>query len=292
MDWIFLSLLAAFGQALGWAIKKRTLENLGINNTLGFVSYAIASIVLYTMLIVSGDAPLTLTVKFWWATSGIIVLNVIALWTAYQALDKAALSTLMPYMALTALLIVPIEFVLRGILPSFEQIIGMSVVTVGAIIFARNQALKPGWMRTAKYFGTTLLCYSITSPLMGIAVSESGSGLFSALIAHIGIAIGFIPMLLIAKETHVLKGFREAGTLPYVLGLMVLAGLVTAFFENGPATVALETGSASEVFALKRVMPFFALVLGIMMFREHVGRRHIVGTLLLVSGSFLIVWFR
>lgn len=292
MEWIFLSLLGAFGQALGWAIKKRSLENLGVNNTLGFVSYATAGIVLYAMLMVSGDMPSTLSAKFWWATGGIIVLNVIALWTAYRALDKEALSTLMPYIALTAVLIVPIEFGLRGILPAVPQIIGVCVVVVGAIVFSRTQTLKPGWVRTAKYFGITLLCYSITSPLMGVAVNESGSGIFSAFVMHAGISVGFIPLLLMTREDAALKQLQTNGRIRSVILLMVASGLVTALLENGPITIALETGSASEVFALKRVMPFFALVLGVIMFKERIGRRHIVGTVLLVIGSFLIVWFR
>lgn len=48
MTWIFLSLLSAFGQAFGWALKKKSLENKGVNNTLGLVSFLVAG----SMLIV------------------------------------------------------------------------------------------------------------------------------------------------------------------------------------------------------------------------------------------------
>jgi drug/metabolite transporter (DMT)-like permease len=73
---------------------------------------------------------------------------------------------------------------------------------------------------------------------------------------------------------------------------MVLAGIVIAMIENGPVAIALENATASEVFALKRTMPFFALLLGMFMFNEKITRRHVLGTVFLIIGSILIVWFQ
>lgn len=292
MNWILLSVLAAFGQALVWALKKRALENLGVNNTLGLVSYGCASLAFLTIFLLFEHREVHASSKFFLSVSVLVTLNVLAVWASYRALDRAALSTLMPYMALTALFIPPIEYVLRGTFPSVLQATGMVIVSIGAIVFARSQPLTSGWIHTAKYFGVTLLCYSITSPLAGVAVAESGSGIFTALIVHVGITLGFIPLVLVTQESGAIKQLRDSGILKRVLLVMASAGLVSAFLENGPINLALEVASASEIFALKRLMPFFALILGIVMFGERVKRQHVLGTTLLVFGSFLVIWYR
>lgn len=293
MNWIILSLLSAFGQAFGWALKKKALENKGVNNALGAVSFLAAGIILVLLWGIKNDWVLPeVTGRFVFAALVVIVLNIVAVWTGYRALDKAALSALMPFIALTSLAIVPVEYFLRGVLPNVLQIFGIAGVVAGAILFAAKELPKKEALAAFGYFAVTIFCYSITSPFMAVAVEESGSGLFSAAFFHLGIAAGFIPLVILAKESTAVRNLRDSGEWRTVLFLMVFAGVVIALLENGPATVALEQAKASEVFALKRTMPFFALVLGIMMFGEKVTKRHIAGTAFLVLGSFLIVWFR
>lgn len=292
MTWVLLSLLGAFGQAFGWALKKKVLDNTNVNNTLGVVSFAVAGIVLWVWYRLSGTYVVDLSEKFWIASLGIIVLNVCAAWSAYKAIDKAALSMLMPFVSLTALAIVPIEFLLRGVAPSLFQIIGIAVVVIGGIVLTVKGSLSKEVFTVAGYFAVTLVCYSISSPLMAVAIEESRSGIFSAAVFHLGIAIGFVPLMVMAGEVPAIRSLQNSGRWLYLLGIMVLTGLIVALLENGPISLALEDANASEVFALKRTMPFFALILGIMMFGEQVTRRHAFGTALLVLGSFLIVWFR
>ncbi len=293
MEWAFLSILSGFGQALGWALKKKTLENKGVNNTLGFVSFLTAGVLLIFMWgIKSGWVFPAMSERFISASLIVIILNVVAVWAGYRALDKAALSMLMPFVALTSLAIIPVEYLLRGVLPTTLQVVGITVVVVGAILFASKELPKKEAFTAIGYFAVTILCYSITSPFMAVAVEASGSGLFSAAVFHLGIAIGFLPLVFLINEGVTVQALRLRGEWKKVLLLMVIAGSVVALLENGPATVALESAKASEVFALKRTMPFFALILGIMMFNERVTKRHVIGTTLLVLGSMLIVWFR
>lgn len=294
MEWIWLSLLAAFGQALGWALKKKALNNLGINSIIGLVSYAVAAITLMLLWLLFGTTDPILTSRFWWAMIALITLNIIAVWAGFKAIDKSDLSALMPFMSLTAIAIVPIEYVLRGLLPNPLQMLGIVVIVIGAIIVATKKALSPNALMGAGYFALTLTCYSITSPLQGVTVTESGSGLFAAALFHIGIAIGFVPIVLLTREYQALTIIRNQSPKlwPHILGWMITAGLATALLENGPINLALESSTASEVFALKRTMPFFALVLGVLMFKEQITRRQVMGTTLLIIGSVLIVWYR
>ena len=138
MEWVLLSILSAFGQALGWALKKKTLENKGINNTLGALSFFAAGAILALLWGLSSDDWMVpqMTVRFVMASLVVIGMNIFAVWAAYRALDKAALSMLMPFMALTALAIVPVEYFLRGTMPNVWQICGIAVVVCGAVVFA------------------------------------------------------------------------------------------------------------------------------------------------------------
>jgi drug/metabolite transporter (DMT)-like permease len=294
MEWVWLSLLAAFGQAFGWALKKKALNNLGLNNVVGFVSYTVAALTLTLTWVFFDTTDIVLTDAFWGAMGALIVLNIIAVWAGFKALDRSNLSALMPFMSLTAVAIVPVEYVLRGLLPNLPQIFGILVIVVGAIVVTTKKALSPNALMGAGYFALTLLCYSITSPLQGVTVTESGSGLLAAAIFHAGIALGFIPIVILTQEYRTMNAMRGQSSRPWlhILGWMACAGLASALLENGPINVALESGTASEVFALKRTMPFFALIIGILMFDERITRRQMIGTALLVVGSFLIVWYR
>ena len=291
--WILLSFLSAFGQALGWALKKRTLENKGINNTLGLVSFFTAGVILFLLwgLTEVNRLP-SMSPRFILASLVVIGVNILAVWAIYRVLDQAALSVLMPFVAVTALFVVPIEYVLRGVLPNVFQVYGIALVVTGATFFATIKRPTKEVLTVAGYFATALLCYSIAPPFQAVAVEESGSGLFSAGVFHIGIAMGFFLFRFLYTESQAIGTLQEKGEWGKTILLMVAAGAVLALFENGPATVALESAKASEVFSLKRTMPLFALILGIWMFREKVTIRHFFGTTLLVGGSILIVWFR
>ena len=293
MEWVFFSILGAFGQALSWGLKTKALNQSNVNNLTGFVGYAAAgaTLTLLYLFLKKGDV-VHLTTTFWVTMFFIVVLNVIAAWTGYRAIDKGNLSMLMPFISLTALTIVPIEYVLRDTVPTIHQLWGIGVVVLGAIGIAMKEKPTKESFAVAEYFAVTLICYSITSPLMGVAVYESGSGLFTAVVMHLGIALGFVPLLLISREHNIIRELRREGRFTQLFMWMVLAGVVIAIFENGPINVALETATASEVFALKRTMPFFALILGVLMFNEKITRRHMFGTAFLVIGSALIIWYR
>lgn len=292
MEWAALSLLAAFGQSLSWALNKKALNQSGVNNLASLVIYAVAASVLTLFYFFFETREISLSLTFWGAMIGVVILNILAVWAGYKAVDKTSLLTLMPFMSLTALAIVPIEYVLRGVLPTGMQIWGMVVVVLGAIIVTMQTKPTKEALTVAKYFAVTLVCYSITSPLQGVTVTESGSGLFVAAIAHISIALGFIPIVLMAKEGRAVALLKEQGQWLMTLKWMVLAGLVIALLENGPINIALESATASEVFALKRTMPFFALLLGVAIFKEKLTLRHGIGTAFLVIGSALIIWYR
>lgn len=290
--WAGLAFVSAFGQALAWAIKKRALENAGVNNTLGAVSFAVAGALLALLWVADhGFVIPPLRPGFGTAAGMVVALNVLAAWAAYRALDRAALSALMPYMALTAIAVIPVEYALRGVFPDTLQIIGAAFIVAGAIAFSARRGYSRDQLPVALYFAITLACYSFATVFMAVAVEAAGSGLFAAACFHIGIACGFAFLVLGSGEHQRIRVLRERGAWSGVLWPMLVAGLVLALIENGPATIALETASAAQVTALKRTMPLFALALGVFMFRERVTGAHVFGTALMVAGSIAVVWF-
>jgi len=290
MLWIMLAVLAAFGQALGWAIKKSALENKGLNHSLGAVAFVVAGGLFFALYAVMG-VPAHTSQTFWLAAGGVIALNIVAVWAMYRALDSGIdFSTLMPFMALTSIAVVPVEYLIRGVLPHPMQIIGIIIVVMGAVIFSMRS-----WQREEVhgigYFAITMACYSVAPALMAVAVQTSQSALFSAGVFHIGIAGGFFILVILARETAVWKSMSHI-KVRQVLGVMILAGVVIALVENGPATVALKYASASEVFALKRLMPLFAMAIGYWYFHERqLTAQKVLGALAMVAGSAIIVWF-
>ena len=292
-EWVFLSILSAVGQAFGWALKKKTLESKGINNTLGCVSFAVAGLLLALIYgAINGWTSPDITWRFVEASAVVIVANVMGASAVYRAIDRASLSLLMPFFAVTSLAIVPIEFFVRGVRPHALQILGIVLLVGGAIILSAKAVPDKTARKALGIFLFAVMCYSVLVPFMAVAVDESHSGLFAAAIFALGTAAGFVPLVFLAKEPQVILHLRQTGEWKKVFWLMLASGAVIGLFEIGPSTVALLTAKASEVFALKRTMPFFALILGVVMFHEKVTKRHMIGTSLLVVGSMFVVWFR
>lgn len=291
--WVFLSLFAAFGQALGWALRKKSLHNNGLGNTLGFVTSLVGGglIALAWGVFNSWDVP-EISERFIIVTFIGISINLLSIWTGHRAMERADLSLLSPYMALSALILIPLEFMVSDLLPNALQIIGAAVIVLGAIVVTAKGLPNRSSYRALGYYGITILCYSILPITLRICVLEAGNALFAVFVVLLGMCIGFLLLIFIEKEQKKIKELFATGSGRPVLKFMIFIGAVIAFLGYAPTALALQDASASEVIALKRTMPFFAIILGIIMFKEKVTLRHAMGTALLVGGCMLVVWFQ
>ena len=291
--WIYASLLAAFGQALAWALKKKSLEGKGINKTLGAVAYLTAGLILSALFfLTSSISDIYITDKFIYSLSIVVSLNVLAAWCAFKALDYADLSKLMPFMALTTLGIVPLEYFIRDIIPTNLQLYGIATSVLGSLIFTWKGKMNHTNFKAGLLFSVTLICYAITSTYMAVLIDEIRNPLFVGAAMHIGIALGFIFLLMLSTEKTAIATIKKTGSWSRIFGLMIISGLVIALLENGPIFLALESANSSEVFSIKRIMPIFALILGVLMFKETVHSKHIIGTIMMIFGAVLIVLFK
>lgn len=92
MNWILLALSAALFQAVGSAIKKKSLQVAGMNNIIGFISFFTAGIIFGIFFFAKTGRllpHLSLSGDFWIAMAWYAGLNIIASFFMYRALDLA-----------------------------------------------------------------------------------------------------------------------------------------------------------------------------------------------------------
>lgn len=296
MSWIALSILGAFFQALGAAMKKKTLQTPGMNNVIGFVAFIVAGLIFgLVYFLKTGELWYPdLSEKFWWGMMWYAGLNILAVWFMYRALDIAEFNYLMPFMTLTTLFVaIPPMFIL-GEIPTIASVFGMALIVFG-VLYLNYQPNKNGQDKERRrknfkgitYFIATAICYTIAPTYAKVTVTES-SILFASFVVHILIGLGFLIMILLFRETGKLAGLLIDPELRKLFVAIFLAGVVIVL-ENGSINAALSESSVAYVFALKRLMPFFAFLLGYFYFKEKTDlKKKAIATALMVAGAVLI----
>jgi drug/metabolite transporter (DMT)-like permease len=282
--WELYALTGAFGQALAWALKKKIVAP-NTNLLLGFVTYTTAGIGFTLIWLLQSNSPPTVTETFWWASLWVIGFNLLAAWCAFKALDKAAYSDLMAFIPVTTLLIVPLEWWLTGNIPNSVTFFGIGLMVIGGVVFGLRRNYTPASWSVIGLFSITLCSYAIASTYMKVMQTESGDSWFSATVMHVGIAIGFALLITLhsRREYIVLKSTKLK-----TIRWMMLAGLTTVALENGPIFLALSESTASEVFALKRLMPIFALGIGYLWLQERLTPTKIIGACLMIAAGVIV----
>ncbi|MCK9352114.1 MAG: DMT family transporter [Candidatus Paceibacterota bacterium] len=293
MFWILLSLAGAAFQALGSAVSKKVLRLNDTKNVIGFVAYTFAGAIFFMISFFSSEKFWVsgLSMKFWITVAAFAVINVLAAWCLYRSLEFAELNYVMPYMTLTSLsLILPPMFFL-GEIPTLGSVFGMTIIVAGAILMNRTKmqltsdefSLRASNRKGLKYFMVTALCYTILPTLAKIAVQES-SVLFASVICHLLVGFGFLLLLIFRNEWRKIALLSPRKN-PAHLALVLVIGLI-AVGENGSINMALSQASVAQVFAIKRLMPFFAFLIGYFYFNERDDLwKKIAATALMIVGA-------
>ncbi|MFA6383046.1 MAG: EamA family transporter [Parcubacteria group bacterium] len=300
--WILYSLIGAFSQALGAAFKKKALQTPGMNNVIGFISFAFAGIIFWLLYFSNTETFWieNLSHRFWGAMFWYAGLNIIAAWFLYRALDLAEFNHLMPFMTLTSLtLIIPPIFIL-GEVPSLVSILGIILIVSGVLYINYNpskvgQPTQSDDQRKANrkgvlYFLVTAICYTITPTAAKITVQES-SAMFASAIVHLLVGLGFLGMIIALRELPRLSAVLRRPTYRKLFLAILVTGIIIVF-ENGSINTALSTTSVAYVFAIKRLMPFFAFLIGLFYFKEKTDlKKKILATALMVAGAVIVTLF-
>ncbi len=302
--WIFYSLLGAFFQASEMAIKKKALKTKGMNNVIAFLAFLIAGILIGIFLLFQNEsiAISTLPLKFWIGIFSAVTVNVIATYFLYKALDVSELSYLMPFMTLTSLTIIIPPMIMFGEYPSMSGIIGIMVVVAGALLMdykkpnkteveiLQNQQNRKGLM----FFLITASCFTISPSVTKLAVIES-SPLFATFAIHILMGLIFGIFILAFREIgtikNVFQNFKHNEKRNFFIAILLASLSIT--ISNVSINYAYEFQSVAYVMAIKRIMPFFAFLIGYFYFKEQANaKRKIFATLLMVVGAVIITLFK
>jgi len=311
MNWIPFAFLGAMFQAVEAGIKKKALQMQGMNNVIAVIAFTFAGLLFaYFYAIQSGTLFSThpLSIGFWIAVFWMVLLNIIAVWFNYKALDVADLSYLMPFMTLTSLSLIIPPMILLGEYPSSMSLVGIMIIVAGAFSmdwkFKRQLSLEELEKRKNNrkgvlYFLMTAICYTFTPGIMKVIVLESGNVLFVSYVTHILIGIGFIPLVFLVpaakkmsrKESRNLigKNLRSKGAWKFLVAVL-LAGAAIAI-SNGGVNYALQFASVANVFAIKRTMPLFAFVIAVFYFKERSNlSQKIIATTIMVVGAVIVTF--
>lgn len=305
--WIIFALIGAFAQALGAAIKKKALQAKGMNNVIGFVAFGFAGLVFWLLFVFdSGSLWMDgLSSRFWEAMIWYAGLNVLAVWFMYKALDIAEFNHLMPFMTLTSLSLVIPPMIFIGEFPSLMSFGGILLIVCGVLLMSyerkwksddsediqADKERKGNNRKGVYYFLVTALCYTFAPTAAKISVQES-SVLFASFLAHVMIAFGFLAIMCAVKELPKISLICMDTKHRKLLASVLVAGSVIVL-ENGSINTALDEASVAYVFAIKRVMPFFAFLIGIFYFRERKQlRQKLIATVIMVAGAIVMTVFK
>jgi len=321
--WITFAFLGAIFQAVEMAIKKKALQVRDMNNVIAFIAYAFAGVLLLLLYVFQSgnvwiDASLSAT--FWSGIFWTVVLNMVGVWFMYKALDVADLSYLMPFMTLTSLSLIVPPMIFLGEFPTLKSFFGIVLVVIGAISmdykFGKNPLSEKDHLRRKNnrkgvlYFIATATCYTFTPTAMKVAVVASGNVLFATYMVHLLMGIGFVLLIGVIAVAQSRKNGAEKNVVRVMSGaftqtknnlanagmkffLVVLLSGVAIAIQNGSINYAMSIASVASVFAIKRTMPLFAFVIGVLYFKERNNLlQKSAATLIMIAGAIMITFSR
>jgi drug/metabolite transporter (DMT)-like permease len=300
--WILYSAIGAFTQAAEMAIKKKALQVKGMNNFIGFSAFFFAGILLSLFLLFqSNDTFIINNVsKFWTGLIWSVVLEVIANYFLYKALDLTELSYLMPFMTFISISVIFPPIFLFGEIPNLTGILGILLVVFGAFLIdykkRKKQISEQDKQKTKNdrlgktYFLITAVCWTFSTPMTKLAVVAS-SPLLVASINNLMKGLSFVILIYLFRESKIIKSvfqnFKKA-ELKYFIIAVLLAGVAIAI-QIGSINTALKYAPVSYVIAIKRIMPVFAFLIGLIYFKERTNiLKKLIATIIMVAGAIIV----
>jgi uncharacterized membrane protein len=211
------------------------------------------------------------------------LLHGLATWLFFRALQASAMSTAVPFLAFTSVLIIPTGFLLLGELPGWTKLLGVLLTTVGSVMMhwrlfavswrAPIQAIYKD--KGSRYMLYTAVLLAVLSPL-DKKLSLMTDIYTQSVIFGVGMCVFFFAMARARREP----------LLPVLRGGMrwiALAGMLDA------ATILLQFESyqyidAVVVISIKRSGIILAVVFGWLFFKERNIRDKLMASTMMFIG--------
>jgi drug/metabolite transporter (DMT)-like permease len=241
---------------------------------------------------------------FWPAWGMNVVVNLGAWYLFFSALRSGDLGITYPLLALTPVFVVPVEWTLLGEAPAPVGLIGIALVVLGVYLL-NIQTIRSGAFApvaalardpSARKALAVALLWSVGGTLDRVAVLTS-SPAFYAFMLSAGLAAGFLPMVLVARQDAAgREGGRQDGRVGTAVRTLSAAGpaalLVHGFLVAAMLTLQMEALTlqlASYVLSIKRTGAVLAVLIGYVAFREQGLGARLLGTLVAVAGAVLLM---
>jgi drug/metabolite transporter (DMT)-like permease len=219
-------------------------------------------------------------------------LNVVANLCFFRAVTVSALSLTVPLLAFVPVFTTIAANPILGEIPGPQQIGGIGVVVLGALVlnagaakdrrplaFARALMREPGSLPML----VTALCWSLTIVVDKLATAHAGFGIHGAVL---NAGLGLVGLSLLASRGQL----RELGAVRKAWKPLLFAVCVGALGLGGQL-VAVQHLFAALVEAGKRAIGVtMSVVVGRLVFKEPVTRFKVAAVVLMSCGAGLIVW--
>lgn len=287
MTWLVL----AAGSALFYALQGVWTKHISTRVPVISATWAIFlfSFPLIGLAMLVDGVP-TVGPRFLPAVLATTVLCVISFSLYVSALHRSDIGLTYPLLALTPVLLVPVEWVLLGDVPGWGGLAGIALAVVGVYLlnFGRRQGgiLEP--LRAiardsgARRMLAVAALWGVGGALDRVAVLDSSPLFYGTVLSGL-VSLAFVPIV-------VLRGGGLAATLrPGIRGaLMVQGALFAAMVMCHMAAVDLTL--ASYVVSVKRSGAIITVIVGALLFRERGTRYRLAGTMVILAGILLIAF--
>jgi uncharacterized membrane protein len=286
MSWLYLALLAALIESLKDLCSKHGLR--AVSPQLAALGASAIPIPFLLAILLLTDTVPALGPDYLFALLLGGTLNVLALFQFMRALQASDLSLAIPFVSFTPIFLLFTSPLLVNELPTGQDVAGILCIVAGAYSL-QIQSPPQGWLAPFRAMVSqpgprrmlsVAMIYSVSSNFDKIGVQNS-SPLFWSLSITTVMTIGFFSLFRLMARPSVAPSIQSIIGILLAIGFLQTLGL---YFHN----TALSEGDVASVIAIKRTSILFAVLWGIMFFKEPQGKARLAGAALMVSGIVLL----
>ncbi len=287
MAWFLFALLGAALSASYYGLTKKFLAEVD-RYILAAGSFLTTSALLLIVSLIRGVPQIS--AGFHSAVLATGVLNVVAVFLYYRALETTDLSLAVPMIAFTPVFLVLTSFLMLGELPTLLGTVGIVLVVLGSYtinvsrdsrgLFAPFKKIFEN--RGLVYMLIVAFLYSLSSNFDKLVVQHSDP-VFASAATYGFFGLAFIPIAVYKSD----RPFTALGDSYHKLFLVGLVLAVMAVAINVAYTISI----VPYVIAIKRTSILFSVAFGGYFFREGNMLQRGIGALFMTAGAALIILF-
>ncbi|MDP2587089.1 MAG: EamA family transporter [Candidatus Komeilibacteria bacterium] len=199
-------------------------------------------------------------------------------------------SLTLPFLYLTSIFIIPVEWLLFRDSPTILALFGIGAIIGGAFYLSRVENKKGAWKFSlgSRLMILVALLYCVAGPLDKLGLQQSTSvGYLTWLYVFTGVWLVIWGWLLAKKslvKNEVVKSFKNYWPLFLIIGLIIVISGWLMF--NAYSTILV-----NYVISIKRAAFLIPILLGPLIFKEKNLLKRLPGVLLMLAGAIIIILF-